>query len=65
MDSLSREFYERVRAGYLEMMRAESDRWVRIDGTPDVSLVQNELRRQMDYALKQYRRTHAHASRSA
>ncbi len=58
MDSLSCEFYERVREGYLEMMRAEPGRWVRIDGTPDVQVVQNELRRQMDYALEQYRRTH-------
>ncbi len=64
MDSLAREFYERVREGYLDMMRAEPERWVRIDGTPDVQLVQNELRRQMDYALEQYHRTHAHAGRS-
>ncbi len=65
MDALSREFYERVRAGYLELMRAEPGRWIRIDGAPEMQVVQNELRRQMDYALEQYRRTNAHENRSA
>jgi dTMP kinase len=27
-----REFHERVRAGYLEMAKAEPARWVRVDG---------------------------------
>ena len=58
MDSLSREFYERVRRGYLELMRAEPQRWVRIEGSQDVELVQLELRRQVDYALEQFHRTH-------
>ncbi len=62
MDSLSREFYERVRAGYLELMREEPQRWVRIDGTPGIEEVQNELRRQMDYELEQFHRTHNHGS---
>ncbi len=56
MDSLSREFYERVRSGYMELVRAEPDRWVVVDGTPDVETVQNELRRQMDYARERFRR---------
>ncbi len=51
MDSLSREFYERVREGYFELMRQEPQRWVLIDGTGPVEAVQNELRRKMDYAL--------------
>jgi dTMP kinase len=59
MDSLSREFYERARAGYLEMMREEPQRWVHIDGSAGIDLVQAELRRSMDYALEQFHRTHA------
>ena len=58
MDSLSREFYERVRQGYLELMEAEPQRWVRIEGAPAVEQVQDELRRQVDYALEQFHRTH-------
>ncbi len=58
MDSLSREFYERVRAGYLELMREEPQRWVRIEGAQDMEQVQHELRRQVDYALEQFHRTH-------
>ena len=58
MDSLSCEFYERVRAGYLELMREEPQRWVRIEGTREVEQVQEELRRQVDYALEQFHRTH-------
>ncbi len=58
MDALSREFYERVRAGYEELIRAEPQRWVRIDGAPEVDQVQDELRRQVDYALEQFHRTH-------
>jgi dTMP kinase len=32
LESEVREFHDRVRAGYLEMARAEPDRWVRVDG---------------------------------
>jgi dTMP kinase len=63
MDCLSREFYERVRAGYLELMEEEPRRWVRIDGAQDVEQVQEELRRRVDYALEQYHRTHVLVSR--
>ena len=28
-----REFHERVRNGYLELLAAEPDRWIRIDAT--------------------------------
>ncbi len=58
MDSLSCEFYERVRAGYEALIEAEPQRWVRIDGVPEVEQVQDELRRQVDYALEQFHRTH-------
>ena len=33
LESEAREFHERVRAGYLEMMAAEPQRWARLDGT--------------------------------
>ena len=32
LESEVREFHDRVRAGYLEMARAEPQRWVRVDG---------------------------------
>jgi len=32
LESEVREFHDRVRAGYLEMARAEPERWVRVDG---------------------------------
>lgn len=56
MDSLSREFYDRVRSGYIEMMRQEPERWVRIDGSEGIGTVQEALRRGMDKALEQLRR---------
>ena len=62
MDSLSREFYERVRAGYFEMMARQPARWVRIDGTGTVEEVQEELRRQMDYALERFHRINSRGS---
>jgi dTMP kinase len=61
MDSLSREFYERVREGYLDLMRQEPWRWVRIEGAREVEQVQAELRRRVDEALEQHRRTHLQA----
>lgn len=59
MDALSRDFYDRVHAGYREMMREEPDRWVSIDGSQGIDSIQNELRRRMDVALERFRRTHA------
>ncbi len=59
MDSLSREFYERVRAGYLQMIREEPQRWVCVDGSAGINTVQNELRQHLDRALEQFNRTHA------
>ena len=33
LESEVREFHERVRNGYLELLAAEPDRWIRIDAT--------------------------------
>lgn len=59
MDSLSRDFYDRVHRGYKEMIRQEPERWVRIDGSEGIGSVQEALRRQMDQALEQFHQTHA------
>lgn len=45
MDSLSVDFYERVRSGYLEMAKADINRWVVIDANQNVEGVQSDLRR--------------------
>ena len=43
MDTQTREFYERVRQGYETLMRAEPQRWIRIDGTRSIDQVQADL----------------------
>ena len=37
-------YHERVRAGYLAMAAAEPDRWVTIDATGDIQVVQDAIR---------------------
>lgn len=44
MDVQTREFYERVRDGYAELMRAEPARWIVVDGARPVESVQVALR---------------------
>lgn len=51
MDRQAREFYERVRAGYDELMKSDSARWIYIDGMRSVDAVQNDLRERMNAAL--------------
>lgn len=43
MDVQTRDFYERVRAGYAAMQRADPARWVQIDGARSIEQVQSEL----------------------
>jgi dTMP kinase len=43
MDDYAVEFHERVRAGYHEMIAAEPDRWVEIDGAQPPKAVQQDL----------------------
>jgi dTMP kinase len=44
LDAYTIEFHRRVRAGYLEMVRQEPDRWVVIDAGKEWDEVQEELR---------------------
>jgi dTMP kinase len=44
LDAYDIEFHQRVRAGYLELARAEPQRWVVIDAGQDWELVQQHLR---------------------
>ena len=52
MDAHEIEFYERVRAGYLEMVKQEPDRWVVIDLGQPWDDVQQELRKLIVGRLK-------------
>lgn len=45
LDAYTVEFHQRVRAGYLEMVKQEPERWVVIDAGKEWSAVQEELRR--------------------
>ena len=45
MDAHEVEFYERVRAGYLDMVRQEPNRWVVVDSGQPWDDVQSELRK--------------------
>lgn len=47
MDVQTRDFYERVRAGYAAMQRADPARWVVIDGARSIEQVQSELQSYM------------------
>jgi len=44
LDAYTVDFHQRVRAGYLEMMKAEADRWVVVDAGQEWETVQEELR---------------------
>ncbi|MDD2922720.1 MAG: dTMP kinase [Anaerolineales bacterium] len=45
MDALTVEFHKRVRAGYLEMVKQEPNRWAVINSAQNWDDVQNELKR--------------------
>jgi dTMP kinase len=45
MDAYEVEFYSRVRAGYLEMVKQEPKRWVVVDASRSWDEVQEELRK--------------------
>ena len=52
MDAHEVEYYERVRAGYAEMVRQEPKRWVVVDAGKEWNQVQEELRRVIVGRLK-------------
>ncbi len=45
-------YHERVRAGFLEMVKAEPSRWVRVDGMSSVDEIQSEIRARMERKLE-------------
>lgn len=45
LDAYTLEFHQRVRRGYLEMVKAEPDRWIVVDAGRDWQTVQDELRK--------------------
>ena len=52
LDAYTVEFHQRVHAGYLEMVKAEADRWVVVDAGRNWDEVQQELRRVIVEKLK-------------
>lgn len=45
LDAYTVDFHQRVRAGYLEMVKAEPRRWVVVDASPEWQRVQEALRK--------------------
>jgi dTMP kinase len=52
LDAYTVEFHQRVRAGYLEMVRQEPDRWVVVDSGRALDEVQNDLRKVIEEKLQ-------------
>lgn len=53
LDRKAIEYHARVRAGYLAMAAAEPGRWVIVDGTRPVEVVQSEMRKRLERALRE------------
>jgi dTMP kinase len=53
LDAEAPEFHQRVRAGYLELVTQEPQRWAVIDGNRPVEEVQAEIRARVEARLKQ------------
>jgi dTMP kinase len=53
MDRLALDFHRRVRAGYLKMAGAEPDRWLVIDASAPVAVVQGQIRQRLEQVLGQ------------
>lgn len=51
MDRLTLDFHRRVRAGYLEMARAEPERWLVIDANAPVAKVQCKIQERLGQVL--------------
>jgi dTMP kinase len=55
LDAYTVEFHQRVRAGYLEMVRQEPARWVVVDAGRKWEWVQEELRKVIEAKLRDVR----------
>ncbi len=51
LDDQALEFHRRVRAGYVQMMREEPERWVRIDAARPVEEIQTDIRAEVERKL--------------
>ncbi|WP_322508382.1 dTMP kinase [Anaerolinea sp.] len=51
LDAYDLRFHQRVRAGYLEMARAEPHRWVVVDATQSIEVIQSDIRRCFEQRL--------------
>jgi dTMP kinase len=56
LDAETLEFHQRVRAGYMELIAQEPERWVVIDAARSVEEVQEEIKAQVQKRLKQVER---------
>lgn len=54
MDVQTRDFYERVRAGYETMRQQEPARWVTVDGARAIQAVQDDLQKIVAYKLAEH-----------
>ncbi len=52
LDDKAIAYHERVRSGYLEMAKAEPERWVVVDGTGSVGDVQRQIRERLEWELR-------------
>lgn len=57
MDDLTLAFHQRVRQGYLELARAEPERWLVLDATRDVETLQREVRKVVEQRLEVRKQT--------
>jgi dTMP kinase len=56
MENAGREFYERVRKGYLAIAREQPGRFVVIDGMRNVNDIARDIRRAVEERLEQPQR---------
>jgi dTMP kinase len=52
MDQLDLAFHQRVRAGYLEMVQAEPERWLVIDATVSIAEVNQAICKRLEEKLQ-------------
>lgn len=52
LDAYTIEFHQRVRAGYLKMVKKEPERWVVVDASREWNAVQEELRKVIEKKLE-------------